>query len=72
MRELSGSAPLVEGLMTEKHPDAKPAKAIDPKQTPAPRDEAHVDGPNSKDSIHATESKNPHPQGKTRHGGRDG
>ncbi|MEO7363102.1 MAG: hypothetical protein ABI120_22405 [Gemmatimonadaceae bacterium] len=57
--------------MTEKHADTKPPKPVDPEQKPAPRDEAHVDGPMSKEAVHATESKVPHPQGKQRHGGRD-
>lgn len=59
--------------MTAKHTDPKPGKKIvDPDQQPAPRDEEHISGPMSKEAVHATESKNPHPQGKTRHGGRDG
>lgn len=58
--------------MTAKHTDPKPGRKDDADQKPASPDEEHIKGPMSKEAVHATESKNPHPQGKTRHGGRDG
>ena len=63
--------------MTDKTHDSHSEKAA-PSPAPAPRkmqnpaDHAeHIPGPLSDDAIHKTESKDKHPQGKTRHGGRD-
>ena len=66
------SATHVEALMTDKPHDSKSAKAASaPRKTESPAEHiADVDGPMSDDAVHKTESKEKHPQGKTRHGGR--
>ncbi|MEP6832989.1 MAG: hypothetical protein ABJB74_06320 [Gemmatimonas sp.] len=58
--------------MTDKPHDSKASKAASaPRKTESPGEHiANVDGPLSNDAIHKTESKDKHPQGKTRHGGR--
>lgn len=58
--------------MTDKPHDSKSTKAASaPRKTESPAEQIEeVDGPLSKDAMHKTESKEKHPQGKTRHGGR--
>ena len=58
--------------MTDKPHDTKSAKAASaPRKTESPAEQiADVDGPLSNDAMHKTESREKHPQGKTRHGGR--
>lgn len=58
--------------MTSKQHDSKSEKAASASrkvESPAERI-TRVDGPMSDDAVHKTESKEKHPLGKTRHGGR--
>lgn len=60
--------------MTDKPHDSKSNKAASaPRKIESPAEHiANQGGPLTDDAIHKTESKDKHPQGKTRHGGRDG
>ncbi|MEP6781376.1 MAG: hypothetical protein ABJC26_15870 [Gemmatimonadaceae bacterium] len=60
--------------MSEKKTDSKPGKDLDESRKPAQHEDHNksIDGPMSKNTVHKTESTEPHPQGKTRHGGRNG
>ncbi|MEP6763132.1 MAG: hypothetical protein ABJB66_02415 [Gemmatimonadaceae bacterium] len=58
--------------MTDKKPDSKPVKNMDETRKPAIHEDQNKElaGPMSNDAVHKTESKDHHPMGKTKHGGR--
>ena len=62
-----------QGDAKSDHAPTSPSVVAPKPKRPADEQAAEqVEGPKSKEAMHATESKAPHPQGKTRHGGRNG